>query len=315
MASGADASGLPSDERSLAEILGALANQPVGDSWVEQKRARALAFAERATTRGRLAGPAEIGWQVNRRLRAVGSGALAALIAYRVFVWLLPLAVALVLAFGLYSSLADVSTKDVVQRAGLTGYFASSVAGTASETHGFGRWLGLVLALLFLLYQSYALFRAAVAVHALVWGLPLVAARRPLVAATLTLVLTTGGIVAAAALRTVPDYVGTGPSVVALCLAYALPFVAWLLVSTRLPHRARTWVALVPGAVVVGVAFVALHAFDAFLLVPWLESRQETYGVLGVAAGVLFSLYFLGWAIAGGAALNRVLQERRAAPA
>jgi uncharacterized BrkB/YihY/UPF0761 family membrane protein len=313
MASGADASELPPDERPLAEIVGALANQPVGDSWVEQKRARALAFAERVTTRGRLAGPAEIGWQVNRRLRAVGSGALAALIAYRVFVWLLPLAVALVLGLGLYSSLADVSTKDVVHRAGLTGYFASSVAGTASESHGFGRWLGLAAALLFLLYQSYALFRAASAVHSLVWGLPVGSIRRPLVAGTLTLVLTTGAIVAAAALRTVPDYVGTGPSVAAVCAASALPFLGWLLVSTRLPNRARGWIALVPGALVVGVAFAALHAFDAFLLVPWLESRQETYGVLGIAAGILFSLYFLGWAIAGGAALNRVLQDRREA--
>jgi uncharacterized BrkB/YihY/UPF0761 family membrane protein len=149
-------------------------------------------------------------------------------------------------------------------------------------------------------------------VHSLVWGLPVASIRRPLVAGTLTLVLTTGAIVAAAALRTVPDYVGTWPSVVAVCAAYALPIVGWLLVSTRLPHRARGWMALVPGALVVGFAFAALHAFDAFLLVPWLDSRQETYGVLGVAAGILFSLYFLGWAIAGGAALNRVLQERRA---
>ena len=310
MASGADASEPLADERSLAETIGALANQPVGDSWLEQKRARALAFAERVTTRGRFAAPAEVGWQVNRRLRAVGSGALAALIAYRVFVWLLPFAVALVLGLGLYSSLADVSTNDVVHRAGLTGYFASSVAETASETHGFGRWLGLVAALLFLLYQSYALLRAGSAVHSLVWGLPLASIRRPLVAGTLTLVLTTGAIVVGAGLRKVPDYVGTGPSVVTVCAAYALPFFAWLLVSTRLPHRAPGWTGLVPGALVVGGASLAA---SVVLLVPWLESRQETYGVLGVAAGILFSLYFLGWAIAGGAALNRVLQERRGA--
>ena len=45
-------------------------------------------------------------------------------------------------------------------KAGLTGYFASSIAGTASESNGFGRWLAFSGALLFLLYQSYALLRA-----------------------------------------------------------------------------------------------------------------------------------------------------------
>jgi uncharacterized BrkB/YihY/UPF0761 family membrane protein len=84
-------------------------------------------------------------------------------------------------------------------------------------------------------------------------------------------------------------------------------------VSTRFPHRAPRFVDLVPGALVVGVGFALLHAFNVFLLVPWLESRQETYGVLGVAAGILLSLYMLGWAIAAGAALNRVLCERRGA--
>src|SRR5215471_2369228 len=148
MASGADASDVPPEERPLADVIGALANAPVGDSWVEQKRTRALAFAERITTRGPFARPAEIGWRVNRRLRAVGSGALAALIAYRVFVWLLPLALVLVLGLGLYSDAADVSTAHVVERAGLTGYFATSVAGTASETSGLGRWFALGGALL-----------------------------------------------------------------------------------------------------------------------------------------------------------------------
>jgi uncharacterized BrkB/YihY/UPF0761 family membrane protein len=243
----------------------------------------------------------------------VGSGALAALIAYRIFVWLLPLAVALVLGLGLYSSLADVSTKDVVHRAGLTGYFATSVAGTATESHGVGRWLALTGALLFLLYQSYALVRATRAVHSLVWGLPIAALKRPVFTAMAALGLAAGATVAAAALRTVPDYLGPIPSVTAICAAYAIPFVGWLPVTAWLPHRARHWIDLVPGAIVVGAAFALLHTFNVFLLVPWLESRQETYGVLGIAAGILFSLYFLGWAIAGGAALNRVLQERREA--
>jgi uncharacterized BrkB/YihY/UPF0761 family membrane protein len=300
----------PEEEPSLAETVAALANQPVGTSWVERKRAGALSFAERVTTQGPLAEPAEIGWKVNRRLYNVGSGALAALIAYRVFVWLLPLTLVAVVGLGLYSDTTDTSASSTVERFGLTGYFKSSLAQTAANG-GNGRWFALVGGLLFLLYQTYALVRATSAVHSLVWGIRLSPVRRPLTTTLAALALLTGAILAAAALRTLPDHLGTLPSIAAIVGAYSVPFAGWLLASQHLPHRTRTWAGLVPGAIVVGAAFALLHAFNVFLLVPWLESREETYGVLGVAAGILLALYALGWAIAGGAALNRVLEERR----
>jgi hypothetical protein len=156
MGSRADEPDVPDDEQPLTAVVAALANQPVGTSWVEQKRARVLALAERVTTHGPLAEPVEIGWRVNRRLTRVGS-ALAALIAYRVFVWLLTLALALVLGLGLYSDATDTSPSDTVRRFGLGGYFASSVSQTASHGHGAGRWVALACVLLFLVYQTYVL--------------------------------------------------------------------------------------------------------------------------------------------------------------
>jgi uncharacterized BrkB/YihY/UPF0761 family membrane protein len=299
------------EPETLAELVAALANQPLGTSWVERKRARALALAERVTSHGPLAVPAEIGWQVNRCLYRVGSGALAALIAYRVFVWLLPLAVVAVAALGLYADETDTSASGIVERFGLAGYFATSVAQTATTTGGSGRWLALVLGALFLVYQTYTLLRATSAVHSLAWGVRVVPVRRPASATLSALALLAGALVAASMLRTLPDRLGTVGGTLAVLGAYAVPTVAWLLASSRLPHRASRWTGLVPGAVVVGIAFALLHAFNVFLLVPWLESKEETYGVLGVAAGILVTLYLLGWAIASGAALNRVLEDRR----
>jgi uncharacterized BrkB/YihY/UPF0761 family membrane protein len=313
-APGTDDSRATDDEPSLAETVSALANQPIGASWVERKRAAALAFAERVTTQGPFAEPAEIGWQVNRCLYNVGSGALAALIAYRVFVWLLPLTLVAVVGLGLYSDTTDTSAASTVERFGLTGYFKASLAQTAASG-GNGRWFALVGGALFLLYQTYALVRATSAVHSLVWGIRLSPVRRPLTTTLAALALLTGAILAAAALRTLPEHLGTPASAAALAGAYCVPFGAWLLASMHLPHRTRSWTGLLPGAIVVGTAFGLLHAFNVFLLVPWLESREETYGVLGVAAGILLALYALGWAIAGGAALNRVLEERREARA
>ena len=299
------------EPETLADLVAALANQPLGTSWVERKRARALAFAERVTSQGPLAAPAEIGWQVNRCLYRAGSGALAALLAYRVFIWLLPLAVVVVAALGVYADETDSSAAGIVERFGLAGYFASSVAQTATSTSGGGRVLALVLGSLFLLYQTYALVRATSAVHSLAWGIRVVPVRRPTAATFSALALLLGALLAASTLRTLPDRLGTLTGTLAVLAAYAVPSAAWLLASSRLPHRASRWTALVPGALVVGLAFALLHAFNVFLLLPWLESRQETYGVLGVAAGVLFTLYLLGWSISAGAALNRVLEDRR----
>jgi uncharacterized BrkB/YihY/UPF0761 family membrane protein len=299
------------EPETLADLLAALANQPLGTSWVERKRARALAIAERMTSQGPLAAPAEIGWQVNRCLRRVGSGALAALLAYRVFIWLLPLAFVAVAALGIYAEETDTSADEIVEQFGLAGYFASSVAQTATSTSGAGRLVALLVGLLFLLYQTYALLRATSAVHSLAWGIRVVPVRRPVTATLSALALLLGALLAASMLRTLPDRLGTVTGTLAVLVAYSAPSVAWLLASSHLPHRASRRTGLVPGAVLVGLAFALLHAFNAFLLVPWLESRQETYGVLGVAAGILFTLYLLGWSIASGAALNRVLEDRR----
>ena len=47
------------------------------------------------------------------------------------------------------------------------------------------------------------------------------------------------------------------------------------------------------------------------MLFPWITRKEETYGVLGVAAGLLFSFFLMGRAVELAASLNAVLSERR----
>jgi hypothetical protein len=54
------------------------------------------------------------------------------------------------------------------------------------------------------------------------------------------------------------------------------------------PH----WKELVPGALLVGAALIFIGLFNSLVLFPWLSQKQATYGVLGVAAGLLFSFSF-----------------------
>ncbi len=60
-----------------------------------------------------------------------------------------------------------------------------------------------------------------------------------------------------------------------------------------------------------GVAIAAIHALVTLLLFPYLEQKQETYGGLGLAAGIMLALYGVGWAITVAAALNAELVELR----
>jgi uncharacterized BrkB/YihY/UPF0761 family membrane protein len=86
----------------------------------------------------------------------------------------------------------------------------------------------------------------------------------------------------------------------------------WLLLSWfLLPHGATRWSELVPGAIGVGIGVGAISLFNTLILFPWLTEREETYGVLGIAAGLLFGFFLIGRTVELSAALNATLAEER----
>jgi uncharacterized BrkB/YihY/UPF0761 family membrane protein len=301
------------DERTLSQLIAELANKPVGDSWVEQRRARLLSSAHRWTSRGRLSSPAEIGWGAYLRLQRAGSSALPALFAYRVFVFALPLALTGVLVLGIARSMADIDMNQAVERFGLAGSMASSVSQASPRHVTFGTYVALVVALFVTLYATYSLVRAVRAIHAMAWGLPFRVVRMPLLAAVASLGALLSIILLGSAIRAAANGLPWTAAIVVVPLLNLLYVVAWLAISMWLPHRADRWQSLLPGAVVVGIALAAIHAFVGIGLVSYLKSKQATYGVLGLAAGLLLTLYVLGFAVAAGAALNAEIVARRSA--
>lgn len=301
-------------EPTLAETVRALANQPVGDSWVERKRRSFLLWAERVTTSGPFAAPAELGWSVYRRLLRSGSSALPALFAYRIFAFLLPLTLVGVLVLGVASTELEIDKNDAVERLGLVGYFASSVSAAAPTESTTGVIAAIVIGLGFVLYQSYALLKGLRAIHALVWGQPITSMRRPLVVSVSALVGLAAFLALGGLLRSLRDDAPWWGSVAIAALLLGIGPLFWLLLSLWLPNRASHWTGLVPGALLVGAFQLLFTAAVGIFLVDYLEGKKETYGVLGVAAGILFGLYAQGWVIATAAALNAELEARRPAP-
>jgi uncharacterized BrkB/YihY/UPF0761 family membrane protein len=297
--------------QSLAELLSELTNRPIGERRVDRLRARVVAHAERKTSAGPLKPIAEITWLALRRDAAVGGTVLAGALAYRIFIWLLPLALVVVLGLGLLAgSAADAAA--ILRDAGLTGFLAKSVSTAAEETRGWALVTGLVVGLVVLVYQSYALLRAARAVTALAWRLPVRPPASPLRATLLFLTWMVAFTVTASSITALRANLDQPLELLTTVVSYVVLPAFWVVLSwSLLPHAADRWTSLVPGALVVGTAMTLISLFNALLLFPWLSRQEETYGVLGVAAGLLFSFFLVGRAIELAAALNAVLSERR----
>ena len=69
--------------------------------------------------------------------------------------------------------------------------------------------------------------------------------------------------------------------------------------------------ALVPGAAAVGLGLLLLSSFNVYVTTWLVEDRADTYGALGVATALLFSLYLVGRVVVGSAVLNATLDARR----
>jgi uncharacterized BrkB/YihY/UPF0761 family membrane protein len=87
---------------------------------------------------------------------------------------------------------------------------------------------------------------------------------------------------------------------------------AWLLLSLELPHGEARWKALLPGSLLFGAGVLGVNAFNVYVTARLVENRADTYGALGIATALLFSLVLVGRVAVVAAELNAVLSRRDA---
>jgi uncharacterized BrkB/YihY/UPF0761 family membrane protein len=270
-------------------------------------RTRLLDSAERLTTWGPLGPVAEVGWRVYRRDQQIAGSVLAAAVAYRIFIWLLPLALVAVAGLGLFTSDAT----HVAADAGVTGYMAQSVSQATNSTSLFARVAVIVSGSVVFLYESYALLRTLRAVSAFAWGIPVRAMRRPAQQILLFLGFSAALLLV---LNLTPKITDLLPLpfgfLTALASLLIVPLYYVLISHFVLPNRAPNWSAFLPGAALVYVTYAVVHLLAALVIVPWVAHKQATYGVLGVAAGVLFTMFIFARVLELGFSLNAVLCEQ-----
>jgi uncharacterized BrkB/YihY/UPF0761 family membrane protein len=296
-----DGAGTPTPPETLAALIGDLGGRPLPEGRLGRLQARAVALAERLTTWGPVGPLAEMGWRIFRRDQSIAGSVMASALAYRLFIWILPLALLLVAGLGPVADAIGGDPADYVEDAGLPSYVAESVGAATDGLTPLGLVAVLVSTSVVLLYETYVLLRALRAVSAFSWGVPVRSLRHP-VPATLTLLGLLVGLLAVGALTgRIADAAGGLPFgwILAIVSLTAAPILFVLMFVMVLPH------------VMVG----AIHLFNALILYPWVGHKEATYGALGVAAGIMLSLFVTSRALVVATALNAVLQDDRRAAA
>ena len=275
---------------------------------------RLAAWLERTrVARGRLEAAREryssldLGFGLVELDASIGGGLLAGALAYRLFVLLLPTALLLVSGIGLYADAADKSTQQVAKQAGLQGLIASQVASTAS---GGARWVVFIVTVPVVLYALAKLYRAVAIMHSIVShrsGRGVRITPRGVGALTAMLILT----LFAAELSHWARHRGAAGGVFGLLAYLLLVGGGWLLLSRELPHRDVGWTGLLPGAAAVAVGLLFVNVFNVYVTTRLVEDRADTYGALGIAAALLFSLVLVGRVMIVSAELNSELAGRR----
>jgi membrane protein len=279
-------------------------------TWQEVLRARGELLAERAETERKLHRSVDATFQMIDRDVELGGGIIAGALAYRLFIWLLPLALVLVAGLGFAAEAAEETPKEAAEDLGLGGLVSNSIASAAK---GSGRWYALLIGIPVLIYATRGVLRVLIGAHRLLWTDVRIRAPRPTLFASIRLLVLLLGFYIAGVLASAIRARSPGVGVLATALAI-LPFAGlWLLISLRLPHRDAPWTALIPGALLFGLGVQAFNVFTAYILTPWALSKQGTYGALGLAAALLLSLFLISRLIVAAAVLNATLWERRAA--
>src|SRR6185436_11288322 len=93
------------------------------------------------------------------RDKQVGGGIMAGALAYRFFIWLLPLALVLVGGLGLTSDAASRSPESAARSLGLAGLVTSSVANAANSP---AHWYAFLIGLPVLVWATRGLLRALI---------------------------------------------------------------------------------------------------------------------------------------------------------
>lgn len=240
--------------------------------------------------------------------RRRAGGLLAGGLAYRIFLWQIPLALFLVTALGLAAELSGDDPADLARKTGMTAALAGAISQAVAASDS-ARWWLLSLGAFLTVWAGRGVYRGVRLVSELAWDI-----RAPRGSALKGSLAVTGfGLLAVALQAFLPKISQTLglPAVVRFVLGLILASSLAFAVLRLLPRADAPWTSLVPGAVLTGVGMRLLGLGVSTYFAYRLEHSNDLYGALGLAVVMMLFLFLVARLFVAAQFLNATLHARR----
>ena len=243
--------------------------------------------------------------RVYERDRDSAGTVLGSAIAFRLFLFFVPL---LLFVVGLAGFFGEVVSAEDVDDAGIAGTLAAQI-GTALEQPTSTRWIAIAAGLVGIATTGRTLAKSLVQASCLGWRMPMRSKAPVRVVGALIGLLVGMGLIASIVNRIRQDLglAVTGVSFAAVLVVYV---VAALILAALLPRPTSDPGVLLPGAVLVGVTLAGLQALSQLYLPGRFDRASALYGFIGATVVILGWFFFAGRVMVLANALNAATFER-----
>ena len=241
--------------------------------------------------------------------RDLGGGLIAGGVAFRIFLWLVPLGLVIAALLSFWVEHDEDGLEEVSREFGI-GAAAAETAARALQSGDRNAGLVLAVGLVTLAWFSLGAVRALILAHALAWQLKPPRIRRPFRVIAIFNCLFIAYTATSLVVAWLREQLGVA-SILGVALTLAATTGIALTAMWLLPRRATTVRELLPGALLVAVGAQLIQVAVLFYFAPRLGRSEETYGALGTSATLLVWLYVISRLITGAAFLNSTLWLRR----
>jgi len=231
---------------------------------------------------------------------------MSSALAFRLFLFFLPLLLLTIGVLGFASEFADARSVD--RAAGISGGLAKQVT-IAFDQSGLTRLVAVLLGLWGVLVAGRSLSRVLYAASAAAWGLPPGGrVRLRAVGAVAGLICTIG--VIAILIGRIRESFGLGPASASFVPALLIYAIAWLGISMFLPRATEDPGALLPGCLLVALTLTVMHAISELYLPDRIDHASRLYGAFGITVVTLGWFFIIGRAIIIAMELNAAIYDR-----
>jgi uncharacterized BrkB/YihY/UPF0761 family membrane protein len=248
----------------------------------------------------------DLGLGIYQRDREAAGGVVGAAVAFRMFLFFVPLLLVVVGIAGFFTRWVDAD--NLSQQAGVSGGLAAQISTALSQPET-SRWGALIVGLVGVGLTGRSLSKVLTVASCLNWRLP-VRPKAPLrVIGGVVGVIVGIGLVTAIVNRVRDDLglAAAGFSFLAVFMVYAI---AWLAVSLVLPRATSDPAALLPGSAIVALTITGMQAVSQLYLPSHMGRASQLYGAIGATIVTLGWFFFAGRAIVLGMAVNAAVYER-----